>query len=60
MPGIAAIGMPVPADALQFASNAPIDPLIRALRDVGLSLESRRLRLAVIVVDAIQKTPTED
>ena len=43
--------------ALDFASN---DPLSNPLQKYGLALESRKAPLDVIVVDSMQKTPTEN
>ena len=43
--------------ALDFASN---DPLSNPLQKYGLALESRKAPLDVIVVDSMQKAPTEN
>jgi uncharacterized protein (TIGR03435 family) len=42
---------------LDTGSNAS---LTNALRNVGLTLEARRAPLDVLVVDQMQKTPTEN
>jgi uncharacterized protein (TIGR03435 family) len=36
------------------------DPLTGPLRDAGLTLQSRKSALDVIVVDSMSKTPTEN
>jgi len=43
--------------ALDYASGNPLGP---SLEKIGLSLDSRRAPLDVIVVDSVRKTPTED
>jgi len=53
-------GVTLPPQALRVMDNANTDPLSGPLRDVGLTLESRRAPLSVVVVDAISKTPTEN
>ena len=40
--------------------GANADPFSNPLRNAGLTLESRKAPLDVIVVDAIAKTPTEN
>jgi uncharacterized protein (TIGR03435 family) len=53
-------GVTLPPQALRMLDNATADPLSGPLRNVGLTLESRRAPLDVIAVDAITKTPTEN
>lgn len=53
-------GVTLPPQALRVLDNANADPLSGPLRDVGLTLDSRRAPLEVVVVDAISKTPTEN
>jgi uncharacterized protein (TIGR03435 family) len=53
-------GVTLPPQALRVMDNANTDPLSGPLRDVGLTLESRKAPLSVVVVDAISKTPTEN
>jgi uncharacterized protein (TIGR03435 family) len=53
-------GVALPPQALRLLDGASTDPLSGPLRDVGLTLESRRAPLDVIVIDAISKTPTEN
>jgi uncharacterized protein (TIGR03435 family) len=53
-------GVALPPQALRLLDGANTDPLSGPLRDVGLTLESRKAPLSVVVVDAISKTPTEN
>jgi uncharacterized protein (TIGR03435 family) len=53
-------GVALPPQALRLLDGANTDPLSGPLRDVGLTLESRKAPLEVIVVDAISKAPTEN
>jgi uncharacterized protein (TIGR03435 family) len=53
-------GVALPPQALRLLEGANTDPLSGPLRDVGLTLESRKAPLEVVVVDAISKTPTEN
>jgi uncharacterized protein (TIGR03435 family) len=53
-------GVTLPPQALRLLDGANADPLSGPLRDVGLTLESRKAPLEVIVVDAISKTATEN
>ena len=53
-------GVTLPLQALRLLDNANADPLSGPLRDVGLTLESRKAPLKVVVVDAISRTPTEN
>ncbi len=47
-------------DALRALDAASLDPLSGALEKAGLTLESKRAPLEIIVVDSISKTPTEN
>src|SRR5688572_26097627 len=53
-------GVVLPPQALRMLDGANADPFSNPLRTVGLTLESRKAPLDVIVVDAIEKTPTEN
>ena len=53
-------GAIIPAQALRLLDNAAADPFTNALQKSGLSLESRKAPLEVLVIDSIQKTPTEN
>jgi uncharacterized protein (TIGR03435 family) len=53
-------GVTLPPQALRVLDGANADPLSGALRDVGLTFESGKAPLSVVVVDTISKTPTEN
>ncbi|HEY7188968.1 MAG TPA: TIGR03435 family protein [Vicinamibacterales bacterium] len=53
-------GAIIPAQALRLLDNAALDPFTNALQKSGLSLESRKAPLEVLVIDSIQKAPTEN
>lgn len=53
-------GVVLPPQALALLDIGSSDSLVNSLRKAGLTLESRREALEVIVVDEIQKTPTEN
>jgi uncharacterized protein (TIGR03435 family) len=53
-------GVVLPPQALTLLDGASGDSLSNSLKKAGLTLESRRAPLDVIVVDQIQKTPTEN
>jgi uncharacterized protein (TIGR03435 family) len=53
-------GALIPPQALRLLDNAAADPFTNALQKSGLSLESRKAALEVLVVDSIQKTPTDN
>lgn len=53
-------GVTLPPQALRMLDNANADPLSAPLRNAGLTLDARRAPLEVIVVDAMEKTPTEN
>ena len=53
-------GIVLPAPALRMLDTASIASLVDALRRAGLSLESRRAPLDVVIVDSIDKAPSEN
>jgi uncharacterized protein (TIGR03435 family) len=53
-------GVSLPPQALRALDNASGDSFIDALQKLGLTLVSSKANLDVIVVDAMQKTPTEN
>jgi uncharacterized protein (TIGR03435 family) len=53
-------GVVVPPQALRMLDSSSSDPLSGPLRQAGLTLESRKAPLDVIVVDSASKTPTEN
>jgi uncharacterized protein (TIGR03435 family) len=53
-------GMPVPPQALRLLDGASGEPLSSPLQKYGLTLESRRSPLDVLVVEAMSKAPTEN
>ena len=53
-------GVTLPPQALRVLDGANSDPLAGPLRDVGLTLDSRKTPLTVIVVDPVSKTATEN
>jgi uncharacterized protein (TIGR03435 family) len=53
-------GVVLPPQALALLDGGSSDSLSSSLNKVGLTLEGRRAPLEVIVVDQIQKTPTEN
>jgi uncharacterized protein (TIGR03435 family) len=53
-------GVSLPPEALRFVETAGLDSIFDSLRKVGLSLASRRAPLEYLVVDHIEKTPTEN
>ena len=53
-------GVVLPPQALRALDSASADPLSAPLQKYGLTLESRRLPLDVIVVDSMSKAPTEN
>jgi uncharacterized protein (TIGR03435 family) len=50
----------LPPQALRLLDTGPADPLLNALQKVGLVLAPRKGPLDVVVVDAMQKAPTEN
>ncbi|MEQ1757283.1 MAG: TIGR03435 family protein [Vicinamibacterales bacterium] len=53
-------GVNLPPQALRALDNASGDPLSGPLRDAGLTLQSIRAPLEVLVVDSMLRTPTPD
>lgn len=53
-------GAIIPPQALRLLDNAAADPFTSALQKSGLSLDSRKAPLDVLVIDSMQKTPTEN
>jgi uncharacterized protein (TIGR03435 family) len=53
-------GVSLPPQMLRALDNASGDSLIDSLQKLGLTLASRKEPLEVIVVDAMQKAPTEN
>jgi len=53
-------GMALPPEAIQAMQNAPGDSMFSALQAVGLKLEPRKAPLDVLVIDHIERTPTEN
>ena len=56
----AASGATLPPQALQLLDSASISAVPDALKTLGLSLESRRLPMEALIVDSIERTPTEN
>ena len=53
-------GVALPAQALRVLENNTLDSLHESLRKIGLTLASRRAPMDVLVVDSIEKTPSEN
>jgi uncharacterized protein (TIGR03435 family) len=53
-------GVSLPPEALRLLDNASDDSLHVALRNLGLKLEPRKSALEVLIIDHINKTPTEN
>jgi uncharacterized protein (TIGR03435 family) len=49
----------LPPQALRLLDNGG-DPLGNALEQLGLKLDSRKAPVEVLVVDQVQRTPTEN
>ena len=56
----ASMGVPVPPEPLQAANDISGGAVTRSLRSAGLVLTPRRMPLEVLVVDSIEKSPTEN
>lgn len=54
-----AAGVQLPPQALQLADNGG-NPLEGAVEQLGLKLDSRRMPVEIIIVDQVQKTPTDN
>ena len=55
-----AAGVTMPPEALRMLSGSSGDSLLNALEKLGLKLETRKAPLEVLVVDHIEKAPTEN
>jgi uncharacterized protein (TIGR03435 family) len=55
-----AAGVTMPPEALRMLSGSSGDSLLNALQRLGLKLETRKAPLEVLVIDRINKTPTEN
>ena len=53
-------GVVLPPQALALLNTGSIDSLSNSLKKVGLNLEARKAPLEVMVVDQMQKAPTEN
>jgi uncharacterized protein (TIGR03435 family) len=53
-------GVTLPPRAMQYAASASGDSLFSAVEKLGLKLESRKAPLEVLVIDHIEKAPTEN
>jgi uncharacterized protein (TIGR03435 family) len=55
-----AAGVTLPPEALRMLSGASGDSLLNALERLGLKLETRKAPLEMLVIDHIEKAPTEN
>lgn len=55
-----AAGVVLPPQAMQLLENSSGDSLLNAMQTVGLKLEPRKAPLDVLVIDRIEKSPTEN
>lgn len=55
-----AAGVVLPPQALALLDLGSSDSLTTALKRIGLTLDARRAPLEVLVIDQVQKTPTEN
>ena len=53
-------GITLPPQALQLLDNPAISSVVDGLKSVGLLLQARRAPLDMLVVDSIERTPTEN
>jgi uncharacterized protein (TIGR03435 family) len=53
-------GVTMPPEALRMLSGSSGDSLLNALARLGLKLETRKAPLEVLVIDRIEKAPTEN
>jgi uncharacterized protein (TIGR03435 family) len=53
-------GIRLPPQMMQLLDRAPADPIGPALRAAGLAFDARRSPLDVIVIESIQRMPTEN
>ena len=55
-----AAGVTMPPEALRMLSGSSGDSLMNALDRLGLKLENRKAPVEVLVVDRMEKAPTEN
>jgi uncharacterized protein (TIGR03435 family) len=55
-----AAGVTMPPEALRMLSGSSGDSLLNALEKLGLKLENRKAPLEVLVIDHMEKAPTEN
>ena len=55
-----AAGVVLPPEAMRALDGASGDSLFAAVQTLGLKLESRKAPLEVLVVDKMEKMPTEN
>jgi uncharacterized protein (TIGR03435 family) len=55
-----AAGVTLPPEALRALSGSSGDSLLNALDRLGLKLENRKAPLEVLVIDHIEKAPTDN
>jgi uncharacterized protein (TIGR03435 family) len=53
-------GVPLPPDLLRMLGGPSFDSLHTALQKIGLRLQSGKALLDVLVIDSIQKKPTDN
>jgi uncharacterized protein (TIGR03435 family) len=53
-------GAPLPPQALQFLDAYPVDTVFESFRKIGLKVEQRREPLEMLVVDSMERTPTDN
>ena len=53
-------GITLPPQALRLAEAAPGDSLFSAVEKLGLKLDARKAPLDVLVIDQLEKEPTEN
>ena len=53
-------GITLPPQALQLLDNPAISSVVDGLKSVGLLLQARKAPLDMLVVDSIERTPTEN
>jgi uncharacterized protein (TIGR03435 family) len=53
-------GIRLPPQMMQVLDKAPADPIGPALKAAGLAFDARRAPLDVIVIESMQRTPTEN
>ena len=53
-------GVTLPPEALMFLQGASDESIFKGLQTVGLKLEQRKAPLEVLLIDSVNKTPTEN